>query len=367
MSLPATDDRLDARQLADAFRQFSEASEALTGAYAGLQTQVGQLTERLSVLMGALPAGVVVLDRDGRVVQANRAVEAMFDAQLGSSDWSAFCAARLAATETPGEWQLEQGGETRRVTRVDAPLESGDGWIVLLTDVTEAHRMRLSAERNERLAAMGEMVAGLAHQLRTPLSAAMLYTATLVQQEMAAADRERIGGRAMERLRHLEKLIRDMLLFARGETLGREPFGICDLVGELSQTLEPVARAKGLAFEAGCSCGETVLVGDRKAIAGALTNLLENAVQALEPGGTIRFDASLGGAVARFSVTDNGRGIDPSLQARLFEPFFTTRADGTGLGLAIARGVARAHGGDIHIESEAGRGSTFTLTLAMGG
>ena len=68
-----------------------------------------------------------------------------------------------------------------------------------------------------------------------------------------------------------------------------------------------------------------------------------------------------------FRSTDNGRGIDPSLQARLFEPFFTTRADGTGLGLAIARGVARAHGGDIHIESEAGRGSTFTLTLAMGG
>lgn len=367
MNLPATDDRLDARQLADAFRQFSEASEALTGAYAGLQTQVGQLTERLSVLMGALPAGVVVLDRDGRVVQANRAVEAMFDAQLGGIDWSGFCAERLVATETPGEWQLDQAGESRRVTRVDAPLESGEGRIVLLTDVTEAHLMRLAAERNERLAAMGEMVAGLAHQLRTPLSAAMLYTATLVQQEMSPADREKIGGRAMERLRHLEKLIRDMLLFARGETLGREPFRICDLVGELTQTLEPVARAKGLAFEASCGCGDSVLIGDRKAIAGALTNLLENAVQALDAGGAIHFDATHGDAEARFSVTDNGRGIDPGLQARLFEPFFTTRPDGTGLGLAIARGVARAHGGDIGIESEAGRGSTFTLTLAMGG
>ena len=86
MTLPAAaDERLDARQLAEAFRQFSEASEALTGAYAGLQTQVGQLTERLSVLMGALPAGVVVLDRDGRVVQANRAVEAMFEAALAYS------------------------------------------------------------------------------------------------------------------------------------------------------------------------------------------------------------------------------------------------------------------------------------------
>lgn len=210
-------------------------------------------------------------------------------------------------------------------------------------------------------------MAGLAHQLRTPLSAALLYTATLVQQEMGQADRERIGNRALERLRHLEKLIRDMLLFARGETLGREPFGICDLVGELAHTLEPVARARGLFFESACGCGETRVVGDRKAIAGALTNLLENAVQASEAGAAIRFDALVDGPVVRFSVADAGRGIDPALQSRLFEPFFTTRPDGTGLGLAIARGVARAHGGDIGIQSEPGRGSTFTLTLAMGG
>ncbi len=366
MNLPAIEDRLDARQLAEAFRQFSEASEALTGAYAGLQTQVGQLTERLSVLMGALPAGVVVLDRDGRVVQANRVVEAMFGVPLAGIDWAGFCTARLAATETPGEWQLDIAGELRRVTRVDAALESGDGHIVLLNDVTDAHHMRLAAERNERLAAMGEMVAGLAHQLRTPLAAALLYTATLVQQEMGPADRERIGNRAMERLRHLEKLIRDMLLFARGETLGREPFGICELVAELTQTLEPLARAKGLELASACAWGDLRVGGDRKAIAGALTNLLENAVQALEAGGAIRFEAVQEGAVARFSVIDNGRGIDPALQTRLFEPFFTTRPDGTGLGLAIARGVARAHGGDIGIQSEPGHGTTFTLTLAMG-
>lgn len=367
MTQPDTDDRLDARQLAEAFRQFSEASEALTGAYAGLQTQVGQLTERLSVLMGALPAGVVVLDREGRVVQANRAVEAMFATSLAGVPWEAFCAVRLHPTETPGEWQLRADGDMSRVTRVDAPLESGDGHIVLLTDVTEAHRMRLAAERQERLAAMGEMVAGLAHQLRTPLSAALLYTATLVQQEMGPADRERIGNRAIERLRHLEKLIRDMLLFARGETLGREPFAICDLVAELAQTLEPVARAKGLAFEPACNCGASQVVGDRKAIVGALTNLLENAVQATDAGGSIRFDAALDKGLVRFSVTDTGKGIDPALQPRLFEPFFTTRPDGTGLGLAIARGVARAHGGDIGIQSEPGRGTTFTLTLATGG
>lgn len=367
MNLPATEERLDARQLAEAFRHFSEASEALTGAYAALQTQVGQLSERLSVLMEALPAGVLVLDREGRVVQANRALEALFGMPLVGLLWGGFAAGRLAATETPGEWQFEQDGEVRRATVVEAPLESGEGRIVLVTDTTAAHQMRLAAERNERLAAMGEMVAGLAHQLRTPLSAALLYTANMVQIEMAPADRARIGNRAMERLRHLEKLIRDMLLFARGETLGREPFAICELVAELGQTLEPVARAKGVGFEVRCQCGEARVVGDRKAVAGALTNLLENAVQATERGGRVIFDAVLDEAVARFSVTDTGRGIDPALQSRLFEPFFTTRPDGTGLGLAIARGVARAHGGDIGIHPEPEQGTTFTLTLALGG
>jgi two-component system sensor histidine kinase FlrB len=313
--------------------------------------------------MEALPAGVVVLDRDGRVVQANRAAEAMFDAALVGASWAECSRDRLAATESPGEWQLAAAGEAQRVTLVDAPLASGDGRIVLISDVTEAHRMRLAVARNERLAAMGEMVAGLAHQLRTPLAAALLYTANIVQQEMAPRDRERIGLRAMERLRHLEKLIRDMLLFARGETLGREPFVICALVGELAHTVEPVARAKGVALEVACACGEAEVVGDRKAIAGALTNLLENAVQATDAGGLIRFDAAVDGAIVRFRVADNGRGIDPALQSRLFEPFFTTRPDGTGLGLAIARGVARAHGGEIGIQS--GAGTTFTLTLAM--
>ena len=360
------EDRLDARQLAEAFRQFSEASEALTGAYAGLQAQVGQLTERFSVLMEALPAGVVVLDRAGAVLQVNRVVERMFATVPPGTLWSHFSGSRLVATETPGEWAVACGDGPRRVTLQEAPLESGEGGIVLINDVTEAHRARLAAERTGRLAAMGEMVAGLAHQLRTPLSAALLYTATLAQQDLKPGDRDKIGLRALERLRHLEKLIRDMLLFARGETLGREPFPICDLVAELAHTLEPVARAKGIELAVECDCGRTEVVGDRKAVAGALTNLLENAVQVLETGGHIRFDAGVEGAQACFRVADDGRGIAPELQSRLFEPFFTTRPDGTGLGLAIARGVARAHGGDIGIASEPGRGTTFTLTLAMG-
>lgn len=362
--LLAGGERLDAAQLAEAFALFSRASEELSSAYNALQGQVSQLSERLSVLMGALPAGVVVLDRRHRIVQVNLAAETLLGGGLENRDW-ADVAERFRATETPGEITLDGEAGTRRIALTETVLQSGEGRIALLHDVTDTHRMRLQVERNERLAAMGEMVAGLAHQLRTPLSAAMLYTANLRQPELGPADRSKIADRAIERLRYLERLIRDMLLFARGDSLGRQSFEICELVAELGHTLEPLARARQIAFSVTCACGCHTLLGDRKALGGALTNLLENAIQATEAGGTVAIDAVLRDDHAVFAVSDTGKGIEPSQQERLFEPFFTTRAEGTGLGLAIARGVARGHGGDIMIESAPGKGSIFTMSLPL--
>lgn len=356
--------RMDAAQLAEAFEMFARASEELSGAYNALQGQVAQLDERLSVLLGALPAGVVMLDRGDRVAQCNQAAENLFGGGLAGAPWGP-ALAMLQPTEAPGEFVLERGGVIRRVSLSEAALESGDGRIILLHDVTEQHRMRVQAERNERLAAMGEMVAGLAHQLRTPLAAALLYTGNLRQPELPSADRTRVADRAIERLRYLERLIRDMLLFARGDSLGRQRFGICELVGELAHTLEPLARARQVQFRSTCTCGDAELLGDRKALGGALTNLLENAIQATEAGGVVTMDALIETELVHFRVRDSGRGIEPAHQTRLFDPFFTTRAEGTGLGLAIARGVARGHGGDIAVESTLGKGSCFTLSLPL--
>ena len=395
---------LDAAQLAEAFALFSRASEELSTAYNALQAQVGQLTERLSVLMGALPAGVLVIDRGGRVVQANRAAEGLFGAGLAGRPWPEL-AAQLQATGTPGEYGLAASGpgasagqaggaatdeayapgatstgvrslveaDLRRVALSESELESGDERILLVHDITDTHRMRLTAERNERLAAMGEMVAGLAHQLRTPLAAALLYTGNLRQPELDPMQRTMVADRALERLRYLERLIRDMLLFARGDSAGRQRFAVCELVAELAHTLEPLARARQVVFVTECGCDDAEIVGDRKALGGALTNLLENGIQACEAGGRLlcevtlcdAIDGGIGGPAVRFAVRDSGRGIAPELQERLFEPFFTTRAEGTGLGLAIARGVARAHGGDITLRSAPGHGAEFTLTVPL--
>ncbi|MCL2645246.1 MAG: HAMP domain-containing histidine kinase, partial [Betaproteobacteria bacterium] len=187
------------------------------------------------------------------------------------------------------------------------------------------------------------------------------------------AERLKVAERAIERLRHLERLIRDMLLFARGDSLGRQDFNVGELLAELVHTLEPLARARQIKFQSHCDCEGAIVHGDRKALGGAIVNLIENAIQATAGGGTVSCSVVCAdscqdgqpGEELRFIVRDSGIGIPPALQARLFEPFFTTRAEGTGLGLAIARGVARGHGGDILLESTLGEGSSFTLTLPL--
>lgn len=357
----------DPAALAEAFRLFNEASGELSRAYDGLQAQVAQLTvelaeangelrrqyqekaalnERLATLLAALPAGVVVLDGLGTVEQANPAALAMLGSDIVGWLWHELLAARLSASDAANEWTNAAGA---RLEMRETALDSSSGRIVLVHDVTEAQRMRMLAARNERLAAMGEMVAGLAHQLRTPLSAALLYAANFGSPALTAPDREKVASRVVERLQHLEALIRDMLVFARGEIGSRELLSIKALVGEVFANCDPLARGKGVEFLALAEAGDAAVWVSRADLVGALTNLIENAIGVVPAGGMVALDAEVDAANVTFCVCDNGPGIAPALQKRLFEPFFTTRAQGTGLGLAIARGVARAHGGDLEL------------------
>jgi two-component system sensor histidine kinase FlrB len=375
----------DSARLAEAFRIFNQASEELSTAYTALQSQVGQLTaelaeangalrqqyqekaaltERLSLLLDALPAGVAVLDARGIIVQANPAACSLLGERLRGADWSLVEQQGLAAADTPGEWLLADGSG-RRVALTVTALDSAGGRIVLLHDVTEAHRLKTQAERNERLAAMGEMAAQLAHQLRTPLAAALLYAGNLEVPALPETRRIVIAEKTVARLKHLERLIQDMLLFARGEVLGRERIVVGDLLGEVRQIIEPLARRRRAALLFTSTAEQLGFSGNRKALAGALTNLLENALQACAGEGRVELAVARDGSRLRFVIRDNGAGMDEATVARLFEPFFTTRNDGTGLGLAIARGVARAHGGGIEVSSTPGVGTDFAMTVAL--
>ena len=374
-----------AEELQRAFAVFNQVSHELTQAYMALQARVESLTsalavangelrrqyqekealsERLSLLLNALPAGVVVLDSAARVGEANPAARQMFGDTVLGGEWSRV-QAELIATEAPDEWLLG----ARRVSIAESPLDSAGGRLLLVHDITAAHALKANAERNQRLAAMGEMAASLAHQLRTPLATALLYSANLAQPDLSETARTRFAGKAAEQLRRLERLIQDVLLFTRGESLGRDRIELRSLLDEAAQTIAPLCAERGVRFVPTLEVGDFIMTGSRKALAGALINLLENALQACEaspPGdGQVTLAAQVDQGLVSVSVRDSGVGMSAETQARIFEPFFTTRGQGTGLGLAIALGVARAHGGRISVQSRPGAGSEFILALPV--
>lgn len=201
---------LKAQELQRAFDVFNQVSAELTQAYAALQGRVESLTtelavangelrrqyqekealsERLTLLLNALPAGVVVLDSAARVSEANPAARAMLGEHVLGSDWARLAGVRLMPTDAPDEWQLGP----QRVSIAESPLDSAGGRILLLHDITVAHGLKADLERNQRLAAMGEMAASLAHQLRTPLATALLYSANLAQPALSDAARARFA------------------------------------------------------------------------------------------------------------------------------------------------------------------------------
>ena len=381
--LPETlDTASKAAELQRAFAMFNQVSAELTQAYEALQGRVASLTEelavangelrrqyqekealseRLSSLLDALPAGVVLLDAAALVVAVNPAALAIFNGNIVGQHWGDVTRTYLEPTLTVGEWLRGEG----RVSIAESALPSAGGKILLIHDVTAAHRMKTELERNQRLAAMGEMAASLAHQLRTPLAAALLYTANLGQAGVPDEARAKFSEKASGQLRRLERLIQDVLLFARGESIGRDVILASDLLNEAAQTVEPLMREHDLSFTAVDACDGAKIVGSRKALFGALVNLLENAMQATPAGGKICLSGNRRGDLLAIGVRDSGPGVSREMQARIFEPFFTTKGQGTGLGLAIALGVARAHGGAIELISEPGAGAEFVMTLPV--
>lgn len=267
---------LKAQELQRAFDVFNQVSQALTQSYQGLQSRVESLTaelavangelrrqyeekqalsERLSLLLNALPAGVVVLDSAGRVSEANPAARQMFAQPVITESWPALMQARLLATETPGEWQLD----ARRLAIVESPLDSAGGRILLIHDVTAAHGLKADLERHQRLAAMGEMAASLAHQLRTPLATALLYSANLGQPQLADDARRRFADKATAQLKRLERLIQEVLLFARGESIGRDTMRADELLADAAQTVQPLFIERDVNFRVACQAGEAVV------------------------------------------------------------------------------------------------------------
>ncbi|HEY9149698.1 MAG TPA: ATP-binding protein, partial [Gammaproteobacteria bacterium] len=199
-----------------------------------------------------------------------------------------------------------------------------------------------------------------------PLSSALLYASQLSGGQLKAADQVRFSTKLLQGLRQLERMVHDMLGFARGGAAAAETVPVRELLRDLEQSMVATLLASGARLNIDNQAPAACLQGNREALAGALVNLAANAVQATGQGARLRVSVQeTDHGRLEIAVTDNGPGIPTELRERIFEPFFTTRPEGTGLGLAVVQTVLQAHGGGIRLEAPAQGGTRFVLELPM--
>ncbi|WP_159668876.1 PAS domain-containing sensor histidine kinase [Andreprevotia sp. IGB-42] len=324
------------------------------------------LSRRLSLLLERLPGGMLELDAEGRVALMNPAAARMLAPLAVGMAWAPFVAEYLNQTSVQDIWLHPKAGDELRLSIVSADVPEEGGQILLVQDLTESWQLQQSLAHHKRLAAMGEMAAGLAHQLRTPLATALLYAGHLAKPALAEPDRLKFSAKALARLRHLESLIQNMLWFVRRQEIPMEPVAMSACLHEAVQTLQPQIDAAAIILKLDVDQPGEV-IANRKELLGVFINLLENALQASPPGAVIELSLFFAADFATIDVIDHGKGMPPDVIERLFEPFFTTRKEGTGLGLAIVRNLLDQFGGDIAVSSVLGRGSTFSVKLPVKG
>ncbi|KTC59764.1 MULTISPECIES: sensor histidine kinase [Pseudomonas syringae group] len=374
---------LESRQgLEQAFSLFNQMSAQLTDSYGLLEARVTELkgelahagaqrlqelaekerlANRLQNLLDLLPGGVIVIDGMGVVREANPAAIDLLGQPLLGMLWRHVISRCFAPREDDGhEVSLKDG---RRLSIATRSLDAEPGQLVLLNDLTETRRLQEQLARHERLSSLGRMVASLAHQIRTPLSAAMIYASHLTEQELPVETQQRFAARLKDRLHELEHQVRDMLVFARGElplTDRLTPVALFQALQNAAAT-----HVQGVPVRWQCDSIEGELLCNRDTLVGSLLNLIENAVQASAGRTLLKVHVYSRGNVLRICFSDNGSGMDKAALARIGEPFFTTKTTGTGLGLAVVTAVSRAHQGGVHYLSRVGRGTCAIVSLPL--
>ena len=324
--------------------------------------------------------GLISVDRQGGITTANPTACHLLgrpQAELEGRPFAdVFACAQLALDPVLGhglpleereiEWASSHGEVIPlavSVSQLRGEQGEAQGAVVLLRDLRTLKALQHRVERTERLAALGRLAAGVAHEIRNPLGAirglVQYFQATWKEdlQQQAYLD---VIVREVDRL---NRVVSDLVEFARPRDLQREPHDLVEIVQHALTLVEADVRAKGVHIVRDLDETLPPLLVDRDLLLQALLNVLLNAVEAMEPSGQLRVRLGDSPAAVELAIQDSGCGIPPEHLGRLFEPFFTTKRQGTGLGLAIAHSVLQAHAGEIVIESTPGRGTTATIRL----
>lgn len=359
---------LKQESLRQAFDAFNRHSSVLEASYRDLQDKVESLKAQLRASQGArhrdlidkerianrlartleaLPGAVIVLDGSGIIRESNAKASELLNRPLQGCAWSEVVQREFRTGENAeGELRLRDG---RWLSLSRRPLVTEAGEILLLADISDSRRMAEMLERRERLSCMGEMTASLAHQVRTPLASALLYTSQLARQPSRVQE---LAAKIADRLQELGRMAEDMLNFARGARPAYESVAVARLFQDVIDEFE--GQQEHAALQVVLPNAGLQIAANRDAVKGALVNLVSNSLQACGDQPRIELGAECIDGSICLTVSDNGPGIPDEIRSRLFEPFFTTRPQGTGLGLAIVRAVAESHDGEVLVDSRPG-------------
>ncbi|MGE5257038.1 MAG: two-component system sensor histidine kinase NtrB [Hyphomicrobiales bacterium] len=239
----------------------------------------------------------------------------------------------------------------------------------LVRDIQERHMMREQMAQADRLASIGQLSSGIAHEINNPLGVILGYTQLMLRNEGADSERHRDLKTVEKHVRHCKSIVEDLLNFARRSEPEKELVDIHKTIDEVLGFIRQHAGSNRIVFDSNYDRQVPPMVMDEKKIKQVLINLLMNARHAVGNAGTIQVSTAYLPSSRRFQikVRDSGYGIEPRHLRHIFDPFFTTKptGEGTGLGLSVSYGIIKKHGGEILVESKPGEGSTFTVVLPV--
>ena len=257
---------------------------------------------------------------------------------------------------------IELSVTTSRIHNPDGELI---GALVIFSDLTARKETQRRLAQTERLATLGELMAGVAHEVRNPLTAIRGYVQIIRQQTSLPVHQEYLSV-VLKEIDSINRVIQQLLDFSRPRQSQWQQVLLNSLIEETLILVQTSGVQARIAFNVEQDKGLPAIVADRELLKQVILNILINAVQAISARGEIRIRTWQYSATQQaVMIEDNGCGIDIALQKKIFDPFFTTKASGTGLGLALSQRIINAHQGDIRVASIPGCGATFTLILPV--
>jgi two-component system sensor histidine kinase FlrB len=353
--------------LKSAFQEFVKASDSLTGYYLVLEERIRGLNEEINEknrelekakeyfynILNSLPVGVVVQNGES-VLFTNKEAE-----KFG---WAEFSEKLDRAGSPMGEVRNGKGYFRWR----KSCLTNGAGGkdVIVLEDVSEIQKMKERSERDERLRAMGEMAARIAHEIKNPLGSMQLFLSMILRGEVGAKEREYVNS-VIFGVNTIDRIINNLLSYTRPKTVVRREAMISAVVRETLDFMGVSVGSRDIRIGFASAFDEKTWF-DPDLLKLALMNFISNAFEALPDKGSLDVAIREEGACVSVAFADNGVGMDEETRRNIFNPFFTTKDKGVGLGLFIAHNIIKAHDGYIEVDSTEGKGSTFTIYLPKG-